>query len=334
MSVQVSTVTVEDIQFRAATDSNADDPVSQTLARGEYPDTHLFHLLRELLPSGGRVMDVGAHIGTFSLLAAAAGYEVLAVEASASNAALLRESVAANGWSNLHIAEVAISDEPGILRFSAFGPYGHVFTEENNMPSIEIEAATVDGVLERFHWDRVDFIKMDIEGSEVKALRGMRKALAARPTPCLFYESNGHTLNFYGETPRRLKQAVSEMGLTSYLAREGRFLPVEPEDIQGDVCVDYLAVREMPEALKPRIGARPSQDDIARRLAGNLRSSAEPEVLYALRTLADCPTELLRHSAVVDALKPLNTSDSDKVRELASRYKSAQKSFWQTLLGR
>ena len=68
---------------------------------------------------------------------------------------------------------------------------------------------TVDSVLEDLEWDYVDLIKMDIEGSEVAAVRGMKNLLSKPSAPPILYESNGHTLWFFNKTPQDL---VMELG--------------------------------------------------------------------------------------------------------------------------
>src|SRR6516165_4106600 len=73
--------------------SDSDDDISDDIAGHRYSFPEHYALLLKLAPPGGRVLDLGAHLGTFSLFAAAHGYQVLAVEASPRNAALLKATI-------------------------------------------------------------------------------------------------------------------------------------------------------------------------------------------------------------------------------------------------
>src|SRR5262245_32996913 len=75
------------------------DPISQTLAdRTGIPNASLLELMLKLSRPGQLVLDVGAHVGMFTLTAAAAGRRVLAVEASSRNHGLLTQSLEVNGF--------------------------------------------------------------------------------------------------------------------------------------------------------------------------------------------------------------------------------------------
>jgi FkbM family methyltransferase len=206
-------------------------------------------LLRQLLRPGDRVLDLGAHIGTVSLAAAALGCEVAAVEPDARNAALLRASADYNGFDQLQVIEMAVSDHAGNIEFSPRGPFGHIATAATNLPSIRVRTITVDDLLTELGWQHVDFVKMDIEGSELAALRGMKGLLSQPDAPPVHYECNAHTLGFYDSTPTLLKAAFEEYGYRSYEANGSQRVPVRSGDVQSEVVMDYLAVksaREMP----------------------------------------------------------------------------------------
>src|SRR5262249_7130458 len=146
---------------------DTDDDLIRTLASGAYPpaDRPLQQLLHHLTPAGGRVLDLGAHFGVFSLAAAAAGYCVAAVEASPLNAAVLRASAARNGFDRLTVLHACVADRPGTANFLGYGPFGHIIAADDPRHGVIVRAATVDGLLDELGWDRVDFVKMDVEGS-------------------------------------------------------------------------------------------------------------------------------------------------------------------------
>src|SRR5262245_43299133 len=104
------------------------DPISQGIANGDcLHSSSLIRLMLGLSKPGDLVVDLGAHIGLFTLTAAAAGRRVLAIEASRRNHSLLKGSVELNGFQDkVELLHAAVSNQPGELLFQELGPYGGV----------------------------------------------------------------------------------------------------------------------------------------------------------------------------------------------------------------
>jgi FkbM family methyltransferase len=149
------------------------------------------HPLVHVLP-GDVVIDCGAHIGGFTRKALDAGARmVVAVEPERANIAAFRKNLAqeiqagrvilvgkavwdAEGWVSLHISKVGDSHS--------------VLLPQNAGNEQAIEATTLDALVQNLKLPHVDFIKMDIEGSEQKALEGARD-LITRDHPRLAISS-------------------------------------------------------------------------------------------------------------------------------------------------
>jgi FkbM family methyltransferase len=320
-TIHRSTVTIPGgASFTICTDKEADDPISRDLARGVYPCPEMLALLAQIVPRGGRVLDLGTHVGMFSLGAAASGYEVVSVEASPRNAELLRASVEANGWTNMRVLHAAVSDKPGFLEFMAHGPYGHVALPGDSRPTVKVEAAPVDDLLERVGWDRPDFIKMDIEGSEVSAVRGMGRLLGRADAPPIYFESNGHTLNFFGQTPRTLRAAMAQHGYAKYLVDAGRYVLVAADAPQGKPCVDYLAVKSWPTGLTGKRQDTPlTPDEVVTHFQVSLKAGVDVERLYGLRAVQDAPRAVQEDDRIRRTVQQMATEDeSEAVRAAAA----------------
>jgi FkbM family methyltransferase len=266
------------------------------------------------LPEPGRVVDLGAHIGTFTLYAAALGHEVAAVDASARNVALLRQSVAANAFRRVHVVHAAVSDAPGELRFTEFGPYGVVSTPLLDWPTVAVKAVTLDGLLDDLGWDGVDVVKMDIEGSEIAALRGMRNALSRERTR-LILESNGHTLNLFGHSPGTLLEELCAAGYRTWQVRGRSLVPMEPSELQFECVVDYLALRNGSACPRGwRIGSRRAAAAQARLAAAACRDSNPCVRAHAARTLRLADAAMLSRASIRAALRSLAADPVPDVR--------------------
>ncbi|HEY2154167.1 MAG TPA: FkbM family methyltransferase, partial [Isosphaeraceae bacterium] len=138
------------IRFDVATDAVPRDPISRELSLGVFPPLcrSAFELMDVLTPPDGRVLDLGAHIGTFSLAAAASGRRVVAVEPAPRNVALLHVSRIANPSVSLRVVKAAIADHDGEVGFLPGGPFGHVVRESHPAGGLNVQAIPGDDLLD------------------------------------------------------------------------------------------------------------------------------------------------------------------------------------------
>jgi FkbM family methyltransferase len=307
--------TVESIRFKIAIDPRAPvgesqhtDPIAQAFLQGApSPNGALLRLMLALVRPNDFVVDLGAHLGTFALTAAAAGCRVLAVEGSAQNAALVRRSVRENGWDDrVEVIHAAVSSRDGEVAFSSYGPWGHVATPQVGLPSTKVRAVALDSLLAQ--GSAVHFIKIDVEGSEPAALKGAHRLLSREDAPPILYESNYIGLGYYGSSPQRLREAFLKLGYRHhYLVADGRLFAVSPDDFQPEVAGEYLAMRQ-PLAALPGWEIEqgvPAEELIRLTLANG--SLADPacrvQIGRALRDAPPCVREARRIQALLQSLR-------------------------------
>lgn len=290
----------------------ATDPCSKAVANNQYRYSEAHEIIFKILKPGDRVIDLGGHIGTFSLVAAALGCHVVAVEASPFNAELIKASIAENNFHNMQVVCAAVSDRPGTLEFMASGPFGCVSNSHvDSGEKIIVPAMTVNQLLVDLGWDTVDYIKMDIEGSEVAAIAGMSELLRKENAPVLLYESNGHTLNFFDKTPNDLVASVENLGYSNFFWKAGALVLFRQNDFQAENLVDYLAFKRIPEGLQGSL-IRPSltKQEIIDEVISCCNHHHPHHRGYTARALAIASPFILSNHKVIHALKAL-TKDSD-----------------------
>lgn len=139
-----------------------------------------------------RVLDIGANIGVFSMVAARVSTKkVTAVEVSPANAKLVIANAHMNGLANIEVLPVAASDAFGLARFATVDEFDkvvrdHAITAEN----IHLIDVALSAPLDALVTDRIDVIKIDIEGREYAALRGAANILTAKPAVFLEFSPN------------------------------------------------------------------------------------------------------------------------------------------------
>lgn len=305
----------EGLEYQVVVDKGSADPITTTFLNGYCLFQDLVSVMLRLVSAGDAVLDIGAHVGTFTLAAAAAGCPVLAIEASPVNAALLRASVNANAFHDVRVVEAAASDEPGSVQFCAIGPWGTVLNRPPSALSIEVPAVTIDELIFELGFPRPAFVKMDVEGSEIMAMNGMRALLFSDDAPALLLESNGHTLNLMGTTPSELLAEVERFGYTAYLVDRTRLVPVSATDLQPRTEVDYLALKSWPEPLAGyEVGARLSAEERVAMLVEDCSSESEDVRAYIGRAIGDAGPELLAHPDLRAALDTLADDPVGTVR--------------------
>jgi FkbM family methyltransferase len=137
--------------------------------------------LSRRLQAGMVLYDIGANVGFFTLLGANAvgpSGHVYAFEPIPQNAAVLRHNLALNGFENFSIVDRAVSENTG---------EGEMDVESNLVTAalssglgrggIEVEVISIDDAIKDLGLRPPDVVKIDVEGDEIRVIRGMRQTL-------------------------------------------------------------------------------------------------------------------------------------------------------------
>jgi FkbM family methyltransferase len=141
----------------------------------------LTNLLERLIRKGATVVDVGANLGYFALVAARATGEsgkVIALEPSPVSYRLLLENVQLNKATNVYTRIEAAGDRPGeaaLYLFREANWNSLLDLDEGALGSVIVPVLALDDLLAQEQ--RVDLVRMDVEGYEGRVLGGMRRVL-------------------------------------------------------------------------------------------------------------------------------------------------------------
>lgn len=149
-------------------------------ALGTY-EPHICSLIQSCLHGGERVMDIGANIGYLTLLMASkvgTQGQVIAFEPIPTLYDILRENLRLNACDHVYAECKAVSEVEGVayMQSDTANPLSYV-SHLSESGELEVQTITVDYYVNALGLDRLDFVKIDVEGAEDKVLHGMIKTL-------------------------------------------------------------------------------------------------------------------------------------------------------------
>ena len=166
------------------------------LDMGRHED-ELLPVLEGLLPEGGVLVDIGANMGLWTVRLGGRASRVIAVEPNPAAVDVLRRNIVLNGLDGrVEVLQVAAWDCDEPLEFlNPAGPAEPMAGLMRVLPDNggPLRGARLDDVLPGL--DRIDLVKVDTEGADIRALRGMTGRIAEH-RPVLFIES--HHIPPYG----------------------------------------------------------------------------------------------------------------------------------------
>jgi len=222
------------------------DPEDQCIAKflledGVWEPAETALLLEQLAP-GDTVVDVGANIGWYTVLASRAVGEdglVIAFEPDPTNFELLRRNVEANGCHNVRLERKALSNERGTIELFLHNRNKGMHSAlafQTPDGSIEVEAIPLDDYLADVPRP-IDFVKIDVEGAEGMVLEGMRETLVSNAQLKLLVEFAPKRLRRSGCDPRQL--------LEDFVDADNAILQIDPSQAMHPVTSAQQVIQRL-----------------------------------------------------------------------------------------
>jgi FkbM family methyltransferase len=168
---------------------------------------------------GDVVVDIGAHIGRYTIIASkqvGPNGKVVAIEADPSNFEMLNRNIELNRLANVTTLNYAAFSKEAKIKL--YLPAGDVFTKYNTVMSnwiwvkaddkfVEVNGNTLDNLLQQNGIRQVNWIKIDVEGAEFEVLKGANNLLLNNKDIVLLIELHG--------SPNDYREKLEEF-VTSY----------------------------------------------------------------------------------------------------------------------
>lgn len=179
-------------------------------------------LFKDIVKEGMRVVDAGAHIGYYTLLAAkrvGKSGKVFAFEPEPYGYSLLSKNIELNQFDNVVLVRKAISDKEGTARLwlPPCREAASIFASRDADESTLVETITLD----EFFKDNpsIDVIKMDIEGAEMAALKGAREIISRNKNLKILLEFHPLGILASGYSPEELLRDLRRNGFRLFFIR-------------------------------------------------------------------------------------------------------------------
>jgi FkbM family methyltransferase len=212
------------------------DVIGYSILVDGYYDIPTVRVIQELLNAGMTFVDVGAHVGQYSLLGSGlVGTEgtVHSFEPEPETFALLQHNVLINGLRNVRPIRCALGESIRNVELYVARPDNIGQTslrQPNNFSGVQVrvQCRSLDDYAEEHAIDRINLIKIDVEGAELNVLLGARGVLSRNPKPHIIIEFWEEFLQAYGSSCAQLAEFLRGSGYNLFWIGETGLTPYVP----------------------------------------------------------------------------------------------------------
>jgi FkbM family methyltransferase len=264
------------------------------------------------LSSSDTFVDVGANLGTFAIPAALKCRRVLAIEALPVNFVLLCRSLVKNRLTNVTPVHCAAHAGAGIVNVAMESAWA---TVSDTAPGVSTPALSLDEMFSIHGVSDVAILKIDIEGSELPALRGMERALRARAVREILLEVNETHCRAAGYTGDELLHYLAGHGYLLYQIYDGILSPFSPGEFRGLACNNFLASLHKLSGQHGELVVKEVARETVLGHAMEYASSAHKEFrAHIAEEIRRAPSWLLGHADFIATVRKLENDPEPTVR--------------------
>jgi len=215
-------------------------------------------VVKKYVHEGDTVIDIGAHVGYYTLLMAqlvGKNGKVYSFEPDPVNFQLLKKSVEINGFENVVLIQKAVSnitDKVKLFLGNDDSAINRIYDAKlgDTKESIDVESVTIDEYFKE-NDELVNFIKIDSEGSEVKIINGMKQFLSRNQELVMMTEFFPFLIKKSGDEPNQYLKSLEKFGFSLYniLDKNEKTNKINSENflesgINSEYCTNLLCIKQ------------------------------------------------------------------------------------------
>jgi FkbM family methyltransferase len=209
-----------------------------------YPDIS-HHAIINDIQSSGVIIDVGANIGSMSLLYAKLNPSALiyAFEPHPDLFKIAQHNLSLNPFKNIHLFNKGLGNKQGVLKLYEVNEHNpgmnRIVADELDAPFREIEIIQLDAFIMEQQITSVDLIKIDVEGFEYAVLEGAMQTLK-KHTPTLILELDDTNLKANKSSAQQVVDLLASLGYNQFYDLDTQY-PITPESDFKNCHLDLIA---------------------------------------------------------------------------------------------
>jgi FkbM family methyltransferase len=184
--------------------------------------------IRKILRPGSSCLDIGAHIGWYSLLLSrwvGPDGRVVSFEPVPYTYSFLVRNLERNGASNVMPEQAAVGKDTGVVRMSAAKGERLGWSTVSDSGELKVRCTTIDSEVERLKLQCVNFIKIDVEGFELQTLAGAEHCIR-QMRPKIMAEVNRNALEEHDASPAQLQDFFLARNYGLFTAEQDELKPI------------------------------------------------------------------------------------------------------------
>jgi FkbM family methyltransferase len=199
--------------------------IHRFLAAGQLCDPPLIQALTGFLEPGDTFIDVGSHIGYYSMFAlqmVGTSGSVFAFEPNPQTYSVVMANALLNRVANFYAYNCAVGDVPGIATFNINvqdeGMSSLVFRDPQ-ATQVSVHVTTLDFLAQVARFGPVRMLKIDVEGFEENVIRGAKNLISGGTVESIVFEINNNFAGIPKHRDQIIRKQLRDFGYKSYLIR-------------------------------------------------------------------------------------------------------------------